>query len=426
MKGSYPRNITAVSIVFIACILFLAAVNLYVGIQFRNEFIVQDRNTIISVATLCGLFMQSSQSDPGLFFQLKNINRAFGFEHMIISDTTGSRIFDSHVLKPQLLPLYRTVDFSSEFAKMPYMDQLVRRGTTYLYRNSEPPFYLYVSHSSSYLATYDVLFRWHIFYITISLIFIGFLGIFLIRNLFLPMRYVTKLAQDLGVEMQKEDFVSETFSEMLKKMKNREQTLVEFSAYIAHEFRNSIGTITGLARLIEKGKKGAHDVVKECKTMEQLISRLLEYSKPLTIVRAEFDITTLITEAIERSHPPKHITIQKNIDLKKVEFLGDYELLVMALANLFKNSYEAIKGKGRVIINVQADNEFIILTIIDTGKGVSARELEKIFTPFYSGKADGMGLGLAYVSRVIELHNGRIQVESELGKGTTFIIKLPK
>ncbi|MBN2621559.1 HAMP domain-containing histidine kinase [candidate division WOR-3 bacterium] len=426
MKSSYPRTITIVAVVFIACILFLAAVNLYVGIRLRNELIAQDQNTIISVATLCGLFMRTNQTDPGLFFQLKNIHRAFEFDHMIISDTSGSRHFDSHVLKPQYMPMHQTIDFSNEFERMPGEDELVRRGSTFLYRSSQPAFYFYASYSSSYLATYDVLFRWHLFYITFSLFFIGFLGIFLIRNLFMPMRYVTRLAKDLGVETHKEDFVSETFSEIFKKMKVREQTLVEFSAYIAHEFRNSIGAISGLARLVEKGKKGATEIVKECKTMEQLINRLLEYSKPLDMVQGEFDIADLLATSIERSRPPKYVTIQKKIDLQRSRFIGDHGLLVMALANLLKNSYEAIEDKGIVAISASVVNDHLVITVTDTGKGLDAKEMERIFTPFYSGKANGMGLGLAYVSRVIELHNGRIQVESTPGKGTTFTIRLPQ
>jgi signal transduction histidine kinase len=426
VKSSYPRNITIVAVVFIACILFLAAVNLYVGIQLRNEFITQDRNTIISVATLCGLFMRSSPDDSALFYRLKNVSRAFTFDHMIISDTTGFRIFDSHVLRPYFMSLYRSVDYSGDFDRMPDPGELLRHGTAYLYQNSDPVFYLFLSNPLSYISTYDTLFRWHLVYITCSLLFVGFLGIFLIRNLFMPMRYVTRLAKDLGVEMHKEDFVSETFSEIFKKMKIREQTLVEFSAYIAHEFRNSIGAIAGLARLVEKGKKGAAEIVKECKTMEQLINRLLEYSKPLDMVQDEFDIADLVDTSIERSRPPKHVAVQKKMDLQRSRFIGDHGLLVMALANLLKNSYEAIEDKGTVAISASVVNDHLVITITDTGKGLDAKEMERIFTPFYSGKADGMGLGLAYVSRVIELHNGRIQVESAPGKGTTFTIRLPQ
>jgi signal transduction histidine kinase len=426
VKRSYPKNITIVSIVFIACILFLAAVNLYVSIQFRNEFIAFERKSVASVAALCSFYLRTMEDNEDLFFQLKYLNRAFEFEHMIVCDTSGRRIYDSRFLRPQFLLSQSRVDFSREFKELPAQYELVQNNNTYLYRHNDPAFYLYLVHSSSYLSSFDVLFRWHIFYITFSLIFVGFLGIFLIRNLFLPMRYVTKLAHDLGVEMQKEEFVSETFNEMFKKMKIREQMLVEFSTYIAHEFRNSIGAISGMARLVEKGKKGASDIVRECKTMEQLINRLLEYSKPLEMVPSEFKVGALCQKAIERSRPPRHITVESTVEPADLCYTGDFELLVMALANLLKNSYEAILSKGNVAIKAGTDKGVVMIMVSDTGTGINQKDIEKIFTPFYSGKADGMGLGLAYVNRVLELHNGRIKVDSVQGKGTTFTIHLPQ
>lgn len=426
MKNSYPRNITIVSIVFIACILFLAVVNLYVSIQFRNEFVAYERKSVLSVATLCSFYLSTIDNNEDLFFQLKYLNRAFEFDHMMLCDTSGRRIYDSRFLRPQFLLSQSTVNFSREFKSIPEPYELVRKSNSYLYRHHDPDFFLYLVHSSSYLSSFDILFRWHIFYITFSLIFVGFLGIFLIRNLFLPMRYVTRLAHDLGVEMQKEDFVSETFSEMFKKMKTREQTLVEFSTYIAHEFRNSIGAIAGLARLVEKGKKGASEIVKECKTMEQLINRLLEYAKPLEIVKSTFTIDMLVNKAIVRSRAPKRIAVVKDIAPDDLQYSGDFDLLVMAFANLLKNSSEAIEDTGTITIVASADESFLEITITDTGVGIDQNKLERIFTPFYSGKADGMGLGLAYVNRVLELHNGRIQVQSTPGKGTLITIRLPR
>jgi len=425
VKGSYPRNITIVSIVFIACILFLAVVNLYVSIQFRNEFIAYEKKSVVSIGALCSFYLRTIENNEDLFFQLKYLNRAFEFEHMMLCDTSGRRIYDSRFLRPQFLLSQSKVDFSRDFKNLPGPYELVQKNTTYLYRHDDPEFFLYLVHPSSYLSSFDLLFRWHVFYITFSLIFVGFLGIFLIRNLFLPMRYVTKLARDFGVEMQKEDFVSETFNEMFRKMKTREQTLVEFSTYIAHEFRNSIGAISGLARLVEKGKKDASEIVKECKTMEQLITRLLEYSKPIEMMQSTFQVSVLFKESIERSRPPKRVVIETKIEPEELQCTGDFELLVMALANLLKNSIEAIDKQGNVVLKAFTDSDFLVIKITDTGFGMGQKELDKIFIPFYSGKADGMGLGLAYVNRVLELHNGRIQAESTTGKGTTFTIRLP-
>ncbi len=87
---------------------------------------------------------------------------------------------------------------------------------------------------------------------------------------------------------------------------------------------------------------------------------------------------------------------------------------------MLKNAKEAIKNKGCIEIGLGREGEFVVLSIADSGVGVEERELDMIFNPFYSRKADGMGLGLAYVKKIVEEHGGRINVTSRKGKGTTF------
>jgi len=426
MKSSYPRNISIIATVFIILIIFLALVNLYISIQFRNEFINYDRDKIISIATLCTHYFDTSDNQSELFSLFKNLSSAFNLQHIVLSDTLGQRIYDSRMLPLELIRSTDRVDFSIYFKRMPEFGEVMQDGDTFIYLNPEPPFYLYTSLMSSYTVMYDKIFRWHIFYITISLLFTGFLGIFLIRNLFLPMRYVANLARDMGIEMKKEDFVSETFNEIFKKMKLKEETLVEFSSYIAHEFRNSIGTIIGLARLIEKGKKSASDIVRECRTMEDLITKLLEYSRPLKAVFMSVDLAQLINEALQKVSIPQRIEVSKKIETEMPQFLGDYELLLVAVTNLLKNGIEAIKdAKGLIDIEVGMHSDCVCISITDSGRGIDEQELNKIFSPFYSRKEEGMGLGLAYVKKIMDLHNGRIEVKSKKGQGTTFTLQLP-
>ncbi len=426
MKSSYPRNISIVATVFVILIIFLALINLYISVQFRNEFINYDRDKIISIATLCTHYLDTTDNKSELFSLFKNLSSAFNLKHVVLSDTLGQRIYDSRMLPLELSRSAERVDFSEYFRRMPELGEVMQDGDTFIYLNPEPPFYLYTSFISSYTVMYDKIFRWHIFYITLSLLFTGFLGIFLIRNLFLPMRYMATLARDMGIEMKKEDFVSETFNEIFKKMKQKEETLVEFSSYIAHEFRNSIGTIIGLARLIEKGKKSASDIVKECRAMEDLITKLLEYSKPLKAVFMSVDLAQLINEALEKSCIPQQIEVSKKIETEMAQFLGDYELLLVALTNLLKNSIEAIKdAKGRIDIDVGVHDDFVCISITDNGRGIDEQDLNKIFSPFYSRKEEGMGLGLAYVKKIVDLHSGRIEVKSKKGQGTTFTLQLP-
>ena len=425
MKGSYPKNISIIAAVFIFLILFLAIVNLYISMQFRNEFVIYDQNKIISIATLCSDYLNKYSDKSELYYLFKRLGSAFDLDHIIITDTLGNRIYDSGMLPLELSLSENKIDFTDDFKKLPEPGEVIQNNNKFIYLNTDPHFYFYTSLISSYTIIFDEIFRWHIFYITISLLFIFFLGIVLIRNLFLPMRYVTNLAKDMGIQMRKEDFVAKTFNEIFKKMKLKEETLVEFSSYIAHEFRNSIGAISGLARLVEKGKKPASDIVNECQVMEDLIARLLEYSKPLKTISASVDIKQLIDDAVVRAAIPERIEVRKRIKTDISQFVGDYELLLVAITNLLKNSIDSIEKKGFIEVETSGDNDFVFISITDNGSGIDESELDKVFNPFYSKKEQGMGLGLAYVKKIMEIHNGRVEVESKKGEGAKFILIFP-
>lgn len=425
MKSSYPRNISIIAIAFIFLILFLAIINLIISVQFRNEFIAYDQNKIISIAGLCSHYLTTDYTQRELRSLFKNLANSFDLDHIIITDTLGNRIFDSRLLPFEFRIFEKRIDFTRDFKKLPGADEIIQKGSQFIYYNTEPPFYLYTLLISSYTSTFDKIFIWHIFYITLSLLFIGFLGIFLIRNLFLPMRYVANLAKDMGIEMKKEDFVSETFNEIFKKMKLKEETLVEFSSYIAHEFRNSIGAISGLARLVEKGKKPSSDIVAECRAMEELIKKLLEYAQPLKPVSSSVEKRQLIDDAVKRVVIPKRIEVRTLIK-DDTSLMGDYELLLAAIANLLQNSIDSIIKKGFIEIETNKDDDFVVISIADNGSGIDEKELDHIFNPFYSKKEEGLGLGLAYVKKVMEIHNGRVEVESKKGKGTKFTLKFPR
>ncbi|MCK4941647.1 HAMP domain-containing histidine kinase, partial [candidate division WOR-3 bacterium] len=223
---------------------------------------------------------------------------------------------------------------------------------------------------------------------------------------------------------KKEDFVSETFSEVYRKLRLREQMLVEFSSYVAHEFRNSLGAIIGLARLVEKGKRPGADIVRECRNMEDLIRRILEYSKPLKLNVTAVDINSVLDDAMNRVPIPKRIKIEKKTTPGS-SMNGDYELLAVVIANLVKNAKEAIRGKGQIQIETGEADGFVFLSVKDSGMGMETGEVEMIFNPFFSKKTEGMGLGLAYVKKVVEEHDGRVEVISKKGRGSTFTLKFP-
>jgi signal transduction histidine kinase len=106
------------------------------------------------------------------------------------------------------------------------------------------------------------------------------------------------------------------------------------------------------------------------------------------------------------------------------EFQGDYQLLEMALKNLVTNAAEAIIERGKIKIETEWNGE-VVIKISDTGTGIPEDRIKSIFRPFFSMKKQGHGLGLAMVRKAVVLHHGRIEVESKVGTGSTFIVTLP-
>jgi len=423
-KGSYPRDIGAIATVFIVLILFVAGFNLYISFQFRSEFANYDRSIITAIANICRGYWNRGYQHQELDFLLMNLTQSFNLDHLVITDTLGRRLYDSR-RRLQIPFQVGTPDHLARFRQLPGPQEIAQDEDVFLYHSVDPPLYIYVSLVPAYSVVFGDIFRWHVFYVTVSLVFTSFLGFFLLRNLFLPMRYVSGLAQDFGIEMKKEDFVSATFNEVYKKLRLREQMLVEFSSYVAHEFRNSLGAIIGLVRLVEKGKKPGADIIKECRSMEDLIARILEYSKPLKLNLADVDLNKVLEEALARTPIPKRIQISEKITSDMPPIKGDHDLLAAAIANLLKNAKEAITGKGLIEVETGEADDAVYVVVRDSGRGMDSQEVDMIFNPFFSRKTDGMGLGLAYVKRVVDEHNGRVEVISKKGRGATFTLKFP-
>ena len=107
--------------------------------------------------------------------------------------------------------------------------------------------------------------------------------------------------------------------------------------------------------------------------------------------------------------------------------MGDPEFLRSVFNNLFINAVQAMGGEGgKLNVRISPENGFVRFDISDTGIGISEENLSKVFEPYFSTKETGTGLGLAIVHKIVELHNGSIDIESKVGDGTKFTVKLPK
>lgn len=209
------------------------------------------------------------------------------------------------------------------------------------------------------------------------------------------------------------------------------------AAGIAHEIRNPLGAVKTCAQYLESNS-GADDpnfkfsqlIVREVKRVDQLVERLLNFTRPTDWDFQYEDINKLIENAVDLATLKINgadITIEKRYadDLPKI--FVDAKRISMAVFNILLNAIDAIDTSGEMKIGTKfnENDNAIIITISDSGKGIAKEEMENIFNPFFTTRPGGTGLGLAIVQQIIVEHNGTINVTSTPGKGTGFKILLP-
>ncbi len=220
-------------------------------------------------------------------------------------------------------------------------------------------------------------------------------------------------------------------------LKKQLAVLGEMSAALAHEFRNYIGTILGLSKLIQKQLapgSGPHRLVEglvtEIGSMERLIDELLSFARPADLRREWCDLGRLLQGAGARVGLEALPGIKTVWDISPTlpRLQLDRLLILQSLTNLFQNAVDAMPGGGELRISARVREGVPRATeieIADTGVGIPPDQIDRIFLPFYTTKEKGNGLGLALVRKVILAHNGRLEVESRPGAGALFRILLP-
>ena len=219
------------------------------------------------------------------------------------------------------------------------------------------------------------------------------------------------------------------------RLKERLATIGEVSSKVAHEIRNPLNAIQLYTSILKRESKDKGEaqgylniILEETQRLNRFITKLLGYARPKepTIKsmnlknELSFVLNIILPDAKEKS-----IDVDINNIPEKTIILGDPDQLRECFINLAKNSVEAMESKGKLTIYFREDKEYISIFFKDTGKGIPKGDLEKIFNPFYSTKKSGTGLGLPMVKKIIEVHKGKINIESEWGKGTVIEIRLP-
>jgi signal transduction histidine kinase len=217
---------------------------------------------------------------------------------------------------------------------------------------------------------------------------------------------------------------------------DRLAALGQMTAGLAHELRNPLGTMRASAEMLGKSVAGGNEIARELSGFiaaevdrtNSLITRFLEFARPIRLRRSMTDLTAVLDRAIqqfERHHPPFDISIYRNYDPAVPPIELDGELMERVFYNLLLNAAQASPAGGAVTVKLRAAGDLVEVSVIDRGSGIRPEDLENIFNPFFTTKQDGVGLGLAIVSKIVDEHGGAVAVSSEAGAGSVFRVQLP-
>jgi signal transduction histidine kinase len=223
--------------------------------------------------------------------------------------------------------------------------------------------------------------------------------------------------------------------ELIKK--ERLAAIGQMASVVGHEIRNPLAVInnsiyfikTKLGQAAEpdpKIQKHIKIIESEIQQANGIINEILTYSRQRELKPERVFINTWMEEVLSVYPFPAHITLDKQFDISNPPIDIDITEFQQAVRNLIGNGIEVMPQQGTVRIRTQAQVDgTVMLEIGDSGSGIPPEVLDKIFAPFFTTKARGTGLGLAVVRKVIDRHRGRVDVESVVGKGTTFRLYIP-
>ncbi|EPL8199311.1 TPA: two-component system sensor histidine kinase ZraS [Klebsiella aerogenes] len=212
--------------------------------------------------------------------------------------------------------------------------------------------------------------------------------------------------------------------------------LGHLAAGVAHEIRNPLSSIKGLAKYFaERTPPGGEAqelalvMAKEADRLNRVVSELLELVRPAHLNYQPVDINALIHHSLQlvsQDAQSRGIALQFTPRPELTSIKADPDRLNQVLLNLYLNAMQAIGRDGVIHVSAsEADRQRVKIVVKDSGKGMSDEELQAIFTPYFTTKADGTGLGLAVVQNIIEQHGGTIRAESQPGAGAIFTLWLP-
>ncbi len=240
------------------------------------------------------------------------------------------------------------------------------------------------------------------------------------------------------------DMVAERTQKLLdaqEQLVRREKlaTLGQLAGGVAHELRNPLGAIGQAAYFLnmvlpepDSDVKQALDIIdREVKRSSAIIRSLLDFARAAPPVRRKVDVNEIVRQSLSHIGAPESIEVLCQLDETLPGIAVDPTQLALVFDNLILNAVQAMtppyagdEGGRLTVCSEVADGGWVAVSFADTGAGIPPENLDKIFEPLFTTKAKGIGLGLAMSKRLVEGHEGRIEVQSEVGKGSCFTVLL--
>jgi len=260
---------------------------------------------------------------------------------------------------------------------------------------------------------------------------------------------VGRLADKEHQERKKQEAISAKLQESLDEVKLMEEQLIrsgrlqslgELTAGLAHELKNPLASLLGATDIISDEIPESSDrrpmveiLKKELKRLTELLDNFLNFARPGTLQKTEFDVCEMLKEVVDllsTQAAKQQVEIVYNCDLKHLNLQGDREKLKQLAVNLILNAVQAIPESGKVEVGVRQKTKgkqnFVELIFTDNGPGIPTEIIEKIFNPFVTNKPQGTGLGLSIASRIVDQHQGYIDVENRKSGGAQFRVGIAK
>jgi signal transduction histidine kinase len=257
-------------------------------------------------------------------------------------------------------------------------------------------------------------------------------------------------ARSMGMALFFKDLTKVEQMEERERLRDRLAALGEMAAAIAHEVKNPLAGIEVMAGVLKRqvpdsadAQSILTDIINEAKMANRIVHEALEFVRPIRLQVERTSITDVLNNAVtlaEGKVPRRNISVHLNLDAGLSPIQGDHDQLCQLFTNLLTNAFEALDGTGTVEIAAREsalDDEYhspagephlptrtVVVDVADNGPGVPEELTDRIFNAFFTTKPQGSGLGLAIVRKIVDAHDGRIDILRG-GRGTHFRVTLP-